>query len=150
MDNLPELRDIHLPDQGVSFFPLAYGWWIILGAVIVAVLLVWLIIQIRKQSKKLYATYLLNKFAKENNIKSAVAMSEILRRICLKKYPEAVAFSGQNWSDFLLSKSRKKLSEKSLLLLQTAPYIKEDCDDFSAQDIIDLRKFCYDWIGENL
>ncbi len=150
MDNLPELRDIHLPDQGVSFFPLAYGWWIILGAVIVAVLLVWLIIQIRKQSKKLYATYLLNKFAKENNIKSAVAMSEILRRICLKKYPEAVAFSGQNWSDFLLSKSRKKLSEKSLLLLQTAPYIKEDCDDFSAQDIIELRKFCHDWVGENL
>ena len=150
MDNLPELRDIHLPDQGVSFFPLAYGWWIILGAVIASVLLIWLILQIRKQSKKLYAKYLLNKYAKENNIKSAIIMSEILRRICLKKYPEAVAFSGQNWSDFLLSKSRKKLSEKSRLLLQTAPYIKETSDDFSAQDIIDLRKFCYDWVGENL
>ena len=150
MDNLPELRDIHLPDQGVSFFPLAYGWWMIFGAVIASVLLIWLILQIRKQSKKLYAKYLLNKYAKENNIKSAITMSEILRRICLKKYPEAVAFSGQTWADFLLSKSQKGLSEKSLLLLQTAPYIKEDCDDFSAQDIIDLRKFCYDWIGENL
>ena len=150
MDNLPELRDIHLPDQGVSFFPLAYGWWMIFGAVIASVLLIWLILQTRKQSKKLYAKYLLNKYAKENNIKSAIIMSEILRRICLKKYPEAVAFSGQNWSDFLLSKSRKKLSEKSRLLLQTAPYIKETSDDFSAQDIIDLRKFCYDWVGENL
>lgn len=150
MDNLPELRDIHLPDQGVSFFPLAYGWWMIFGAVIASVLLIWLILQIRKQSKKLYAKYLLNKYAKENNIKSAITMSEILRRICLKKYPEAVAFSGQTWADFLLSKSQKGLSEKSLLLLQTAPYIEEDCDDFSAQDIIDLRKFCYDWIGENL
>ena len=27
MDNLPELRDIHLPSDGVSIFPLAYGWW---------------------------------------------------------------------------------------------------------------------------
>ena len=141
MDNLPELRDIHLPDQGVSFFPLAYGWWMIFGAIIASVLLIWLILQIRKQSKKLYAKYLLNKYAKENNIKSAIIMSEILRRICLKKYPEAVAFNGQKWADFLLSKSQKGLSEKSLLLLQTAPYIKEDCDDFSAQDIRDLRKF---------
>ena len=28
--NLPELRDIHLP-EGVSAFPPAYGWWVILG-----------------------------------------------------------------------------------------------------------------------
>ena len=150
MDNLPELRDIHLPDQGISFFPLAYGWWMIFGAVIASVLLIWLILQIRMQSKKLYAKYLLNKYAKANNIKSAVAMSEILRRICLKKYPEAVAFNGQKWADFLLSKSKIVLSEKSLLLLQTAPYIKEDDHNFSARDFIELRKFCYDWVGENL
>ena len=77
-------------------------------------------------------------------------MSEILRRICLKKYPEAVAFNGQKWADFLLSKSKIVLSEKSLLLLQTAPYIKEDDHNFSARDFIELRKFCYDWVGENL
>lgn len=28
MDNLPELRDIHVPD-GVSAFPPAYGWWVV-------------------------------------------------------------------------------------------------------------------------
>ena len=33
MDNLPELRDIHLP-EGVSAFPPAYGWWVILFGVL--------------------------------------------------------------------------------------------------------------------
>lgn len=150
MDNLPELRDIHLPTESISVFPLAYGWWAVLGTIIVLCLFIWLIILIRKQSKKLYAKYLLNKFAKENNLKSAVAMSEILRRICLKKYPKAVALSGKNWTDFLLSKSKNNLKEKSLILLQTAPYRSENDAFFEPQDIIDLREFCFKWVGENL
>ena len=35
-NNLPELRDIHLPD-GVSAFPPAYGWWVILATIIALV-----------------------------------------------------------------------------------------------------------------
>ena len=105
---------------------------------------------IRKQSKKLYARYLLNKFAKENTLTSAVAMSEILRRICIKKYPEAVALSGQKWTDFLISKGKHKLSEQALLLLQTAPYRSKEETSFAPHDISDLRRFCHDWIGENL
>ena len=31
MNNLPEIRDIQIPD-GVSFFPVAYGWWVVLAA----------------------------------------------------------------------------------------------------------------------
>ena len=33
MDNLPNLRDIHIPD-GVSAFPPAYGWWVMLLALL--------------------------------------------------------------------------------------------------------------------
>ena len=32
-DNLPELRDIHLP-EGISAFPPAYGWYVITIAII--------------------------------------------------------------------------------------------------------------------
>ena len=38
-DNLPELRDIHLP-EGVSFFPPAYGWYVIVITVILCVVMV--------------------------------------------------------------------------------------------------------------
>lgn len=150
MDNLPELRDIHLPVEGVSIFPLALGWWGILIAVLLLLFMVWAIKVIRKKSKKLYAKYLLNKFAKENTIESAAKMSEILRRICLKKYPQAVVLSGNDWTDFILHKTSKKMNEKLIDLLQTAPYRAKDDLTFSEEDIADLRKFCFDWVGENL
>ncbi len=149
MDNLPELRDIHLPADGVSVFPLAYGWWLIILAIIATFVMLKLFFVVRKQSKKIYAKYLLNKFAKEDTLESATAMSEILRRICLKKYPEAVAFSGKEWINFLQSKTKYVLSEPARELLQTAPYRKKD--DFSdGKTVIELRKFCFAWVGENL
>lgn len=150
MDNLPELRDIHLPKEGISIFPIAYGWWLVLGAVVALILLFLLIKALRKQSKKLYARYLLNRYAKEDTLASAVAMSEILRRICLKKYPEAVAFSGGEWTDFLLKKSKSGLSKSAIILLQTAPYRASDDASFTKDDISQLRKFCFAWVGENL
>ena len=149
MDNLPELRDIHLPTEGVSFLPLAYGWWGILCAIIIFFMVLKLFFVLRRQSKKIYAKYLLNKFAKENTLQAAVAMSEILRRICLKKYPQAVAFSGQEWTDFLLSKTKYKLGDSAKLLLQTAPY-RKDGEITDPQIVADLRKFCYAWVGDNL
>ena len=38
MDNLPELRDIHLPSTDISVFPLAYGWWLVLATIVAIVL----------------------------------------------------------------------------------------------------------------
>ena len=56
--NLPELRDIHLP-EGVSAFPPAYGWWVILGGILLLLLLTELFLIVRRKSKKRYALYLL-------------------------------------------------------------------------------------------
>ena len=60
MDNLPELRDIHVPD-GVSAFPPAYGWWVVLAGVVALFLLAELFLILRRASKKLYARRLLQK-----------------------------------------------------------------------------------------
>ena len=51
MDNLPELRDIHIPD-GVSAFPPAYGWWVVLAGVVALFLLAELFLILRQASKK--------------------------------------------------------------------------------------------------
>lgn len=149
MDNLPELRDIHIP-EGVSVFPPPYGWWVILGGILAAFVLVELVLLIRRKSKKLYALRLLNNIHADNTILSAVQMSEILRRICVYKYNEAVTLFGQDWIDFLNLHAKQKISGKPAQLLLVAPYVSKDTKTYSAEDVQKLRDFCQKWIGENL
>ena len=122
-DNLPELRDIHLPD-GISLFPPAYGWWVIVGAIIGSVLFYRLIRLMLQKSKKRYALRLLKTPADNNFIHQASAMSTILRRICIYKYPEAIVLTGKQWTDFLNSKCKEKLDDK------TADLLHDDSDAF--------------------
>ena len=147
--NLPELRDIHLPD-GVSVFPPAYGWWVLLGGVILLLVLSRVFLFIRRKSKKRYALYLLAHIHQGNVVASALQMSEILRRICVYKYPEAAALYGQSWIDFLNQHSKLKLSGKSAELLLNAPYMNSETEAYSAQEVEELQCFCTAWIGENL
>ena len=60
-DNLPQLRDIHLPD-GVSAWPPAYGWFVLAGALILTIVLIRLTLVLRRKSKKRYALRLLKNF----------------------------------------------------------------------------------------
>lgn len=148
-DNLPELRDIHLPD-GVSIFPLAYGWWAILVVLLAVILLYRIIRLLYIKSKKRYALHLLASVSKQKSLSSAASMSEILRRICVYKYPQATVLIGQQWIDFLNNHSKSKLDKKTAELLIEAPYLPEKSNRFSNEDIISLYIFCHNWIGENL
>lgn len=150
MDNLPELRDIHLPLNDVSLWPLAAGWWYLLSAVILFALIIKLYLWLRRKSKKIYACYLLNKKSADNTASSAVQMSELLRRICVSRYPDAVSYSGQKWIDFLNEHSKEKLDVQTSELLVSAPYAPEDSRLFSVENIKNLRNFCRNWIGANL
>ncbi|MBQ9035792.1 MAG: DUF4381 domain-containing protein [Alphaproteobacteria bacterium] len=147
-DNLPELRDIHLPTYDVSAWPPAMGWYWLLAALILAFSVYKVVKFLRRKSAKLYAKHLLG--AAENNISGAAQMSEILRRICVYRYPEAVALSGEQWIEFLNGKSKIKMNEKTVNLLQNAPYIPHESAIFTIEDVQNLRKFCLNWIGENL
>lgn len=148
-DNLPQLRDIHLP-QDITNFPLGYGWIVILCLIFGCWLAYKLIHLALLKSKKLYALKLIKKLACNNVPKSASAMSEILRRICIYKYPEALVLSGNDWIEFLNSKSKTKLKNKTAELLANAPYIPKDSKTYSAENLTDLKSFCLKWIGDNL
>lgn len=150
-DNLPELRDIHLP-EGVSAFPPAYGWWVILASIIGLYLLYQLISIIRTKSKKLFALRMLKNVQSDNVVTEAVEISEILRRICVYKYKSAAVLSDKEWIDFLNSHSKSKISESSseALLLINGPYISKQSGQYSVEDIASLRAFATAWIGENL
>ena len=148
-DNLPQLRDIHLPDYDVSAWPPAAGWYWLLLLMVTTFIGYKVVMWLRRKSAKLYAKYLLNKILSDD-IAGAVQMSELLRRICVHRYPKAVAYSGQQWIDFLNSKTKQKLAPKTALLLQNAPYIQADSQVYTMPDVRRLRQFCLNWIGENL
>lgn len=148
-NNLPELRDIHLPD-GVSAFPPAYGWWVLIGGALALFVLTEVILFLRKKSKKLYALRLINHIQEQNIVAAALQMSEILRRICVYKYKTAAALFGKEWIDFLNGHSKHKLEGKVANLLIDAPYIAQNTQTYTIEDAEKLKSFCKNWIGENL
>lgn len=147
-DNLPELRDIHLPETEVPFWPLAWGWWLLLTLLLLAVgLFLW-----RFFGRKHYALRLLGAALSEATpVAAAARMSELLRRVCVYKYPSAVALYGHQWRRFLEEHCRRKLSDKAARLLLYAPYLDAaESYDYDAADLQDLYSFCHRWVGENL
>ena len=148
MDNLPALRDIHLPEGGVPFFPLAYGWWGVLVSVIIAVVLYKVLQMLWRQSAKIYARRILQAYKHDTDLAAAVKMSEILRRACVRKYPEAVALPGDDWIAFLNGKSSRKLTGSAAELLKNAPFMVHQ--SYDAADMNKVWDYCYNWIGENL
>ncbi len=148
-DNLPELRDIHIP-QDVSNFPLGYGWLVLLCTILGGIILYKLIRIAIIKSRKLYALRLLKNIPLANIQKSASNMSEILRRICVYKYPEALVLSGNDWIAFVNSKSKAKLDGKTAELLANAPYMPKNSTTYNVEDLAKLKSFCIKWIGENL
>ena len=148
-DNLPELRDIHLPD-GVSIFPPAYGWYIIAATILILFFLRKLYNIWRMKSRKLYANRLLADLDKQNVTTSAIRVSELLRRICIYRYPQAVALSGNDWLNFLYAHCHYTLTPEVAQLLQNAPYINPKTSAYTEQNLRDLTEFARHWIGENL
>ena len=139
MNNLPEIRDIQIPD-GVSFFPVAYGWWVVLAAGVFAFMIIKIILKLRRISKRRYA------------FKELEEISELLRRICILKYPEASSYYGEKWIDFLNQHTPSPLSPQAAKLLKFAPFMNgsENSRTYVPQDAESLKDFCRKWIGENL
>ena len=106
--------------------------------------------RLRMRSKKLYALRLLDNVNANNAVESAREISEILRRICIVKYPAAAVLLGRNWVDFLNSHCKKNLAAKTAQFLIDAPYMPLKSTIYSNEDVESLKNFCREWIGENL
>ena len=148
-DNLPQLRDIHIPQEDISFFPPAYGWWVILIVLILSVISFYLVRFILQKSKKRYALKILTSL-EADNLSSAVKISELLRRICVYKYKNATTLYGKEWIKFLNEHSKTQITGKSANLLLNAPYMDRTTKTYDKQNMVELYRFCYSWIGENL
>ena len=113
MDNnlLAQLKDIRLPER-ISIWPLSYGWWIIISALVLiflALFVYWIIKKIRKirQERLLRNFYNITlQSAKNNSNQTLAIMSGYLKRIAIDKYKneDVHLLYGQEWLDFLDSK----------------------------------------------
>ena len=148
MNNLPEIKDIHIPDT-VSMFPLAYGWWVIIAVLILLSILIKVIIFIIKTSKKYYALKELENLDTIDNIEAVIGVSNLLRRICSIKHKNAAALYGKEWVDFLTSNGLSLSSEASNLLIY-APFMDKKSKNFNTQHVEEIKAFCKKWIGDNL
>lgn len=149
MNDLPEIRDIHIPD-GVSLFPLAYGWWLTPCVLFFVMLVIYLILRQIRRSKKRYALKQLQNISSENPISATVTISNIMRRACALINRQAAVLSDKEWVDFLNTHSKKKLSKESADLLCFAPFMDKNSKQYTSQAAEELKTFCIHWIGENL
>ncbi|MBQ9271710.1 MAG: DUF4381 domain-containing protein [Alphaproteobacteria bacterium] len=150
MDNLAGLRDIHLPEDTSFWWPIAYGWWGVLIVFTGIVIAFYAGKKVWQASAKFYTQRILLSLKDDTELSAAIKMSEILRRVCVRQYPEAVALVGNDWIDFLNKKSKKMLDANAAELLKNAPFIAPKSSNFSAHDMQNLWQFCYEWVGENL
>ncbi len=107
-DPLQELRDVHLPDP-ISWWPPAFGWWMIVVALFVVVCLVlWArAYRQRTRPRRLALAQLQEvkqQFAAHSDEQQTITLlSGLLRRVAIAVFPRShvAGLSGQSWLQFL-------------------------------------------------
>lgn len=112
---LDQLKDIYLPERVSQWWPLAYGWWIVLAIIILSIFVFLVILHFRKK-KKQYVDSIINNFRNEVDKTYQQKPKEVLQQISV--YLKRVAmqrFSNENiktlhgdeWLEFLDSKLKQ-------------------------------------------
>ena len=124
------LRDIHLP-EGVSWWPLAPGWWLLLGLLVLcAVIFLGLRIYRRRLRLRKEALAELQQieqaFAEHGNLQQLAGdCSVLLRRVCISRFPrhEVAGLTDTAWLTFLNSHGKMPVFDaESARILLRAPY----------------------------
>ena len=149
MTELP-IREIHLPDP-ISWWPLAFGWWLVLAASILFLILGAMIIRkllkatLRKEAFK--ALDLIEKSYKEsdNGGQCLVEISALLRRVVLSRRDsfKSGGITGRAWLEFLdQSLKEPEFSQGAGQILLSGPYQR----DVNSEEVSKLLQLCRKWV----
>ncbi|MGK0271279.1 MAG: hypothetical protein ACI88H_001937 [Cocleimonas sp.] len=143
---LPQLKDIHLPDTP-DIWPLALGWWLLL--LLTLGLVVWIFLKAKKQlnikkHKRMLFDELaqLEKKLKDSPNKNHVAEANILlRRLALVYYPtkKVASLTGSDWLTFLdETGNTRNFTRGAGRILIDAPYRSGQLENYNGDEFIPL------------
>jgi len=138
------LRDIHLPAE-IGWWPLAPGWWLLLGLLILSAFLLLLALRFRQRRRlQRLALRQLDELSSLSGIELAKALSRLFRQAAISHFPrqESAGLSGQSWLEFLDRPFKDRpFSEGVGQCLSEAPYRR------SVQiDGVALIALCRQWL----
>lgn len=141
---LDQLRDIHLP-QPIGWWPLAPGWWVLigLGCAIVVAAFAWA--WMRRRSARFIALRELEAINMEREDEFLTQLSSLLRRVARRRAAGADVLTGEAWSAFLMV-GRHGMSRDSAMLFATGPYGPPANQNFKPEA---LRAETAAWIRRN-
>ena len=151
---LPQLKDIHLPDDP-GIWPLALGWWFLMALFLAFIVYLFFVIRkqllIRKHKRLLFDELAqLEKKLKESPNKIRVTETNIfLRRIALAYYPDAniASLTGGDWLKFLdKSGKTRNFTKGAGRILIEAPYRAGDLENYNGDEFIPLIRR---WVKRN-
>lgn len=149
MEELP-LRDIHLPNP-ISWWPLALGWWLVIGIIIFCIICVFIIIKyfMRPTLYREAATALdriESDFHQHGDATCSMKeISALLRRVILsqKNSDKKGGITGHAWLEILdKNLNGEEFREGAGKYLLSGPY-QENFDKKNVPEIIEL---CRKWI----
>ena len=141
---LDQLKDIYLPSQISSWWPLAYGWWIVIAVLVLLVLLCLLVLRIRKKHRK-YIDNVVNDF-KSNLGETYVtkpkevvqSISVYLKRIAIYKFTkdDIKLLHGEAWVKYLNSKTKVEVFEGKVAEYLENTYKPQELSDIELEKIV--------------
>lgn len=144
------LRDIHLPDP-VSWWPLAFGWWLVFGVVFLLILLAYVIIRrciqptLRKQTSTAL-DIIEKKFNEtENSTQCLSELSVLLRRVVLsQKLPlKSAGLTGKAWLELLDQPLGEPEFSKGIgQILLVGPYQYH----VDRENVVQFIQLCRKWV----
>lgn len=152
---LEQLHDIDGLDP-VSAWPLALGWWVLIGVVVICVVALivyairWLAFRRSWKHDTLQKLATLEKGLSDVNAReAAITLSEYLRRISLKRFSrkECAGLTGEAWLKWLAKQDPKKFDwEKKGALLIDMPYAPQQVS-LSASQMKELIQAVKMWVS---
>ena len=143
--SLDNLHDIIVPEAVSFWWPLAPGWWIVLGSVLLlSVAWVWQFTKARRRNA--YRRAALTQLTEISDHPRALPV--LLKRVALSAYPrsDVAKLSGDRWLAFLNREAPGCFDEAAGGLLLALAYRNGRVDAWADEDVVRLLDSARRWI----